>query len=249
MAEAVGEEAVDPLLRDLGDLVREDRVAKHHAVLVVLVVSVVGGHPFEEPLGGRGCRRAQVVASEEDLELEDVGQLVGDELLELLVGQVHGQDHPVARGESEGADPLRDEVQQGVCLLEVRVRRVVDEVDRLGNLEIQLPGDVVVGALRVGRDLLERGALPLVEVDREVRRAVRLPAEDVVGDLVLLEVALVLGEGGGREEQEEGGENVPRRSAAGVRDASGGRDFQDGGCDLWRRLAWPLSHFCLVEKN
>jgi hypothetical protein len=232
--EAVGEEAGDPLLGDLRDLVGQDRVAQDHAVLVVLVVAEVGGHSLQEPLRRVGGRRAQVVAAEEDLELKDVRQLVGDQLLELLVGHVDGQDHAVAGGEREGADPLRDEVQERVGLLEIGVRRVVDEVDRLGDLEIQLPRDVVVGALGVGGDLLQRGLLLAVEIEREVRRAVGLPVERVVDDLVLKERLIVLGQGGARHDREESGEEGLRHSA--------GREIQNQGLDHRHSLAWPLSH-------
>ncbi len=200
----------------------------------------MGGHPLHEPLGRGSRRRPQVVAAEEDLELEDVGQLVADQLLELLVGHVHRQDHPVPRGEREGADPLGDEVQECVGLLEIGVRGVVDQVDRFGDLEIELPRAFVVGALGVGGDLLERSPLPLVEVDRKVRRAVGLPVEDVVDDLVLIEPLFVLRQGGACGEREESGEEDFQLSAGGVRYAKGGREVQNRGFDHWRRLAWPL---------
>jgi hypothetical protein len=81
------------------------------------------------------------------------------------------------------------------------VRRVIDDVDRLGDLEVERPGDVVVGALGVGRDLLERDLVAVVEVDGEVRRVVDLPVEFVVDDLVLAEVVVI-----GREHRRLGGD-------------------------------------------
>ena len=191
VAEPVREEAVDRALGDLGDLVVQDGVAQDHDVLFVLVVAEVGGHALRQPLRRAGGVGADEVAAEEDLELEDVRQLVGDQLLELLVGQVDGQHHPVARGQGERADAFRDEFVQRVGLLELGVRRVIDDVDRLGDLEVERPGDVVVGALGVGRDLLERDLVAVVEVDGEVRRVVDLPVERVVDDLVLAEVVVV----------------------------------------------------------
>ena len=190
VAEAVGEEAVDAALRDLGDAVREHGVAQDHPVLVVLVVAEVRGHALQEPLRRVGGHRADVVAVEQDLELEDVRELVRDELLQLLVRQVHRQHHPVAGGQREGADALGDEVQIGVGLLEVRVVGVVDEVDGLRDLEIELARDVVVGALGERGHLLQGRGFAVVVVDREVRGLVGLPVEAVVDDLVLAEGVL-----------------------------------------------------------
>ncbi len=208
VAEPVGEEAVDAALGDFGHLVGEDRVAQDHLVLAGLVVPEVGRHAFREPLRRVRSQRPQEVAAEENLELEDVGQFVRDELGELDVGQVHRKHHPVSSGQGEGPDAFRDEVGQRVGLLELRVRRVIDDVDRLGNLEVQVARDLVVRAFGVGGDLLQRDLLPVVEVDDEVRRPVDLPGELVVDDLVLAEIRVVgrddLTRGGSGEDGAEG---------------------------------------------
>ncbi len=207
VAEPVGEEAVNPALGDFGHLVGEDRVAQDHLVAGVLVGGEVGRHALGQPL--RRARRVgpDEAAAEEDLELEDVRQLVRDELLELLVREVDREDHAVARREREGAETFRKEPLQGIGLFELRVRRVVDEVDRLRDLEVELARYFVVGAFGVGGDLLEGDLLALVVVDEKVGRPVVLPLERVVDDLVLAEVRVVrvedLGGGGGGPRQEE----------------------------------------------
>jgi hypothetical protein len=114
------------------------------------------------------------------------------------------------RSTGKSSDALRDELRERVGLLEVRVRRVIDDVDRLRDLEIERPGDVVVGAFGIRRDLLERDLVAVVEVDGEVRRVIDLPVEVVVDDLVLAEVVEVrrkhrsLSGGGGRGGEDEG---------------------------------------------
>ena len=185
MAVTVGGIALDVDLRDRRDEVLVDRVPQVHAVLVVLVVAEVRRHPLDDP--GRNVRRERAAepAAEEDLVLEDVRELVLDERLELLVRQVDGKDHPVAGGLGEGADALGDEVELDVVLLELGVRRVIDDRDTLRDLVVQPARQLVVGRLGHRDDLLERLALARVVVHVEVRRLVDRPVELVVDDLVL----------------------------------------------------------------
>src|SRR5262249_19160877 len=78
-----------------------------------------------------------------------------------------------------------------------------------GNLKVETARDVIVGALGVRGDLLNDRLFPVVEVDREVRRAVGLPVEVVVDDLVLAEPDVVLGQGNRRgQEKEESREDL-----------------------------------------
>jgi hypothetical protein len=149
VAEPVREEPVDLPLGDLRHLVREDGVAQDHAVLRVLVAREVGRHALRQPLRRAGGVGAEEVAAEEDLELEDVGQLVRDQLLEREVGHVDREHHAVARRQRKRPDVLRQEAGHRVRLLELRVRAVIDDVDRLRDLEVQRARDVVVGALGV----------------------------------------------------------------------------------------------------
>src|SRR5439155_5140941 len=189
VAEPVREETGDvAALGDLRNLVGEDRVAEHHPVLVVFVVAEVGRHSLHEPLRRVRGGGPDVVAAEQDLELEDVGELVPDQLLELLVGEVDGEHHPVARRERERVHPFRNEVQERVRLLEVRVGAVIDQVDRFRNLEVQGARNVVVRALGVRGHLGQRRPLRLVEIDAEMGRPIDLPVEPVVDDLVLPEL-------------------------------------------------------------
>ena len=108
-----------------------------------------------------------------------------DEVLELLVGEVDREDHPVARRLGERADPLGDEVQDDVVLLELGVRDVVDERDRLRDLVVQPARELVVGRLGHRDDLLRARPRRGRSGRSEVRRLVDLPVELVVDDLVL----------------------------------------------------------------
>ena len=105
----------------------------------VFVVSEVRGHALHEPLWSGGRVGPKEVALKKNLELEDVGQLVLDRLLEKLVRQVDRQDHAVARRKGERADALLDEVGFRVRLLELGVGRIDDQRNRLRNLEVQGP--------------------------------------------------------------------------------------------------------------
>src|ERR1017187_5591848 len=126
--------AFDRDLRDRRDEVLVDRVSEEHPVLVVLVVAVVRRHAFHDPRRSVRRERAAESPAEQDLVLEDVRQLVLNERLEPLVGHVDGKDHAVARRLGEGADAFGDEVELDVVLLELGVRRVIDERDALRNL-------------------------------------------------------------------------------------------------------------------
>ena len=115
-------------------------------------------------------------------------------------------------GRAKAPMPSGMKLPSGVGLLELRVGRVIDDVDRLRDLEVQRARDLVVRALGVGRDLLQRHLLAVVEVDREVRRLVGLPGELVVDDLVLAEVVVVGRRRSGRRRAPR-----PRRSGRGRR--------------------------------
>jgi hypothetical protein len=139
-----------------------------------------------------------------------VRQLVRDELEELGVGQIDRQHHAIAHRTGEGPDPLRDEVEDDVVLLERRVRGVEDHRNRILHLMIELAGQPVVGALGERGDLLERSRLGFVVIEGEVGRGVELPVEVAVGDLVLAELRL---SGGHEGEGERGTEREPGESA------------------------------------
>ncbi len=182
---------------DRRDLVVDHRVARDHHVLRVLVLPHERRQAFHQPrrrIGGDGLAELPL---KEDLVLEDVGQLVLDDLEQLLVGRIDGDDHAVPRRLRKRSHTLGDEVQVDVGLFEGRVRGVVDQRDLFRDLVVQLPRQIVVRALRVVDHLLQRRLLLVVEVHVEVRGVVDVPVEPVIDDLVLTE-----GERGNREKEE-----------------------------------------------
>ena len=208
VAVAVGGIALDVDLRDGRDEVLVDRVPQVHAVLVVLVVSEVGREALHEPRRRIRRERPAEAAAEQDFVLEDVRQLVLDQRLQLLVGHVDRKDHPVPGRLGEGADALGDEVELDVVLLELGVRRVVDDRDALRNLVVQPARQLVVGRLGHRHDFLERVLFARVVVDVEVRRRVDVPVELVVDDLVLAG-----GPRRGRDHEESRGEGRKKERA------------------------------------
>ncbi len=78
-----------------------------------------------------GGKDAALVAPEQ-VELEDVGQLVGDQLLQLVERHVAVDADPEQGRLGNAQDALRD--REDVGLLEVGHRRVVQERDGLGQL-------------------------------------------------------------------------------------------------------------------
>ena len=130
---------------------------------------------------------------EEEVVLEDMGQLVLDESQELGIRKIHRKHHAVAHRRSEGAHPFRDEVQDDVVLLEGRVGGIENQRRRFLDLEVEGPGQLIVGALGEGDDLLQQVRFRLVVVDVEMRRVVDHPVEVSILDLVLAEAIAVLG--------------------------------------------------------
>jgi hypothetical protein len=195
----VGVAAVFVEAAQLGNLLRDRGVADGHEVERVPGATLVVGQPLVEPEGDRALHQA----ARDEIELEDVGQLVGDEALQLVRRQVDGQDHAAADRLGEGQHSFGHEVGEEVRLLELGVRLVEDERDREVDLVLEVPRDLLIRALGVGHDaaqvLLELG----VVVDLEVRALVDAPGEAVVRDLVLPEVGNELGAGGGRRREEE----------------------------------------------
>ena len=148
----------------------------------------VAGHAFHEPGRRRGSRALGQVAAENHVVLKDVGQLVEHELVEFGPGQIHRQHHPIAYRAGKSADAFGNEVQDDVCLLEIRVGFVEDERRRLFDLEVEGHRQLVVGAFGVGDDLLQKRFFRWVIEHVEMRRVVDLPLEVVVANLVLAEL-------------------------------------------------------------
>jgi len=168
VAEPVGVEALHPGPHRR-HLVREHRITHVHLVTGILVVSVVGGHALHEPGRRASVDGATGATLVEDLVLEDVGQLVLNQGLQRPVRQVDREDHAVAHRGGERPDALGDETDQDVGLLELRMGGIEDQRNRLEDLEVELAGELVIGALCKGRDLLQVGLDPVVVGDSEVR--------------------------------------------------------------------------------
>ncbi len=100
VAVAIGEEAAALRLGDRRQHVVDRGVDQEHAVVGGLVLTVVARHAFHEPLRRRRGERLAEAAGEQDVVLEDVGQLVTDERVELGVGQVDRHHHAEEVGRS-----------------------------------------------------------------------------------------------------------------------------------------------------
>ena len=203
----------------------DHQVAQEHLVGGPLVLRVVARHALHQP-GGRLAGEAPAhLAAEQQVVLEDVGELVEDQLVQLGVGEVHRQHHAEAHVGGEGAHRLGDEAELDVVLLELGVRLVEDQRRRALDLVVQPPRQLVVGALGEGHHALQQRLLLRVVVHVEVRRVVDLPLEGLVLDLVLAELRR-----GGRRQQR--GEQQQRD---GVAARHGG---VDGSPVRWFSRAW-----------
>ena len=201
LAEAVGKEVELVHLVNRRDDVVDHRVPHHHLVEGIVDARHVLRQPLHEPERRIGAKGAPQRLLEEDGVLEDVGKLVGDELVESIRRLIHREDDPVLHGLGEGGDELGDEGEDDVGLLEFAVGLVENHWNSKLDLVVEGLLELDVGALRVGDDLLQLRLLLGVVIDVEVGRLVDVPVEPVVGDLVLAE-----GEGGG--ERGAGGERA-----------------------------------------
>src|SRR5258706_10642500 len=82
------------------------------------------------------------------------------------------------------------------------MRRVINDRDLLGDLEVELARKVVVGAFGHVHDLLQRRLFFIVEIDVEMRGVVDVPMELVIDDLVLPERICARCKQNGDEEQQ-----------------------------------------------
>ena len=202
--------------RQLRDLVGHGRVTYGHQVERVPQAALVVGEPLVHP----ERHLAMDEVARDEVELEDVGQLVGDEALQPVGRLVDGDHHPVARRLREGGHPFGHEAAEQVGLLELGVRLVEDDRDREVDLVLEVGGYLLVSALRVGDDPREVLLELRVVVDLEVRALVDPPREVVVVDLVLPVVRDELrarGRGAEREDERDGGDaRGPEASGHGV---------------------------------
>jgi hypothetical protein len=138
----------------------------------------------------------------QDRELEDVDQLVVDHVLEFRVGARVRKHHAPLRELGESLHALGEEAGADVGLLEVLVRGIDDQRDRLRDLVLEFPLEVLIAVLgERERQAGERLLLRVIE-DLHVLAAQRLPLKRVVVDLVLAERER-LGVGKGRRRNTE----------------------------------------------
>ena len=146
------------------------------------------GHVVREALVHPQRDAALHQAARDDVELEDVGELVGDQPIELVGRLVDRQHHPVAARLGEGGDALGDLRRHDVLLLELGLGLEQDERHLGAEVVLQLGADVLIRALGVAGDALEVLFELRVVVDLEMIRRVDVPLEVVVADPVLAEV-------------------------------------------------------------
>ena len=106
MTETIGEVAVGSALH-AWHLIGDHGVTQDHPILIVFVVGHEGGQPLHEPgrrIAGDGLAQLPL---KEDVELENVGQLVLDQLQQLLVGGIDRDDHAVPDRLGERSDLFR----------------------------------------------------------------------------------------------------------------------------------------------
>ena len=209
VAIAIGQET----LRRPGDrrhLVGEGGVPHVDLVAGRLVVTEIRGHALHEPQRRPCVDGAPPSAAKEHLVLENVGELVLNQSLQLAVRQIDRQHHPVADGGRKRPHPLGNETDHDVGLLELGVGRVADHRHRFEDLVIELVGDVVIRAFREGGNLLQSRFDAVVVRDPEVRSVVGMPVELVPADLVLASNIRVVGaqlaghRRGGEQEDQQG---------------------------------------------
>ncbi len=180
----VREAAVALEVGHLRDDVGDRDVADRHQVHRVPDAGHVVGEALVDPQGNAALDQA----ARDDVELEDVGELVGDQPIELIRRLVDRQHHPVAGRLGEGGDAFRDLRRDDVLLLELGLRLEEDQRHLGAEVVLQLGADVLIGALGVAGDALEVLLELRVVVDLEVIGRVDVPLEVVVADPVLPEI-------------------------------------------------------------
>ena len=180
----VGEAAVALEVGHLRHDVGDRDVAHRHQVERVPDAGHVVGQAFVHPQRDAALDQA----ARDDVELEDVGELVGDQPIELIGRLVDRQHHAIAGRLGEGGDAFRHFRRDDVLLLELGLGLEEDQRHLGAEVVLQLGADVLIGALGVAGDALEVLLDLRVVVDLEVIRRVDVPLEVVVADPVLPEI-------------------------------------------------------------
>ena len=231
----------------LGQGVREGGVADRHQV----ERPPHAGQEVGEPLVDPQRDAAPDDRARDDVERELVGQLVGDQPVELVGRLVDGQHDALPERLGEGGDAVRDRARNDVLLLELAVRLEDDEGNEVGEVVGQVGADLGVRALGVAGDALQVLLHLGVVEDLEVLGRVDVPLKVVVLDTVLAVVGEELGGGlghhvgGGPAEGERGDQAGTDDAAADGAPAGGAthgspREGPAACGGSWRRVCLTL---------
>ena len=171
--------------------VRQRGVADRHQVEGAPHAAHVVGQPLVHPQRNA----APDDRARNDVERELVGQLVGDQPVELVRRLVDRQHDALPERLGEGAHAVRHRAGNDVLLLELAVRLEDDEGNEVREVVRQVGADLGVRALGVAGDALEVLLDVGVVEDLEVVGGVDVPLEVVVLDPVLAVVGEELGRG------------------------------------------------------
>ncbi len=188
-------------LGHLRDDVGDRRVADLHQVARAPLPALVVRQPFVHPQRDAAPDERR----RNDVELELVRQLVGDEAVELIGWVVDRQQHAMLHRLGERADAFLRVARRHVLLLELAVRLEQDHRHFVGQVVLQVRADLLIRALGVAGDAFEVLLQCRVVVNLEVVGGVDEPLELVVVNVVLAEVRhhLRLRGGGGGETGDE----------------------------------------------
>ena len=216
VTEVVGQASVDERraleIAHRRDDVGDGGVADRHQVERVPVAGVEIREPFVDPQRQAAAEQR----ARNDVELEDVRELVGDEAIERVRRLVDRQHHAVAIRLGEREHAFGQLARLDVLLLELAGRLVEDHRHLEREVVLQVRADLLVGALGVARDPFEMLLDLGVVVDLEMIGRVRVPLEVVVLDPVLVVVRhegrLRAGGHGARDEDEHEEGDAERRA-------------------------------------
>ena len=180
----VGELAVVLHLADLRDPFGDGNVSDGHQIEGPPHAGQVVRQPFVHP-------ERHVAADQRprnDVELEDVRELVGDQPIQLIGRFVDWQHQPRSLRFGERRHAFGHVALHHVLLLELALRLEDDHRHLERQVVLEVRADLLIGAFRVARDPLEVLLEFRVVVDLEVLGRVDAPLEIVVLDAVLAEI-------------------------------------------------------------
>ena len=176
------------------EAVGEHGVAEDHFVDSIAARGGVFGHALHQPSGRLDNRAGDAAngAFVNDVVLENVGQLVDEDVAELVEIAGKGDDHAEAQRLGKAGHAGRQKVGKDVGLLELVVRLIDDDRRPVRKLVVQDLADVIVALFEV-LDCLHGQILKFgLKVKLDVLAFEYLPLEVPVADLVFPEPLLQL---------------------------------------------------------